>query len=347
MIHLDGSAGGGQLLRTALSLSALLQQPFRMDNIRGARGAGGLKAQHLSAVRAVCLACGAQTVGAELGSKTLQFTPSRVQARIIEIDIGTAGSTVLVLQTLLPLYVFGEQPMTFSIRGGTAVPWSPSVTYLQRVFLPAAKKMGVWGDAKADPWGFYPVGGGLLSGTVTPSNRLSAAEFAARGNLQQANGVYTVAGLPIGVAQAEEKECRRLCGEKFPDLKLKFETRTVKAASPGNECYLEASHENAVAGFDVLGEKGKPSARVAREAFAEFTAFESSRAAIDARLADQLLPYAALAPGTTHFTVPKLTEHLETNARVIHAFLGERVTFREEEERVRVTVRGAGFQPNG
>ena len=182
MIEINGKEGGGQVLRSALSLSMVTGQAFRMTNIRGGRRKPGLMRQHLTCTKASAEISRARTVGAELGSTELEFVPGAVQAGEYNFAIGSAGSTTLVFQTLLPALMLAEKSSSLRIEGGTHNPLAPSADYLTKVFLPAAKKLGASAEVDCDRVGFAPAGGGVLVADITPS-KLMEGNFLERGVL--------------------------------------------------------------------------------------------------------------------------------------------------------------------
>jgi RNA 3'-terminal phosphate cyclase (ATP) len=345
LLEIDGAQGpgGGQLLRTSLSLSILLRKPFRMTGIRAGRKNPGLQAQHLTAVKAAAEVSRARVHGADLNSEALTFEPERLEAGRHRFDIGTAGSTALVLQTLLPALLFAGKPSELEIRGGTANPFAPSALYLEQVFLPTLARMGAKATARVERWGFYPAGGGVLRARVEPANGLTAIDLRGRGRLEEVRGYAVVANLPAGVAEREKTRALKVLAEASLEARITLER--AEADGPGNELFLLARYANARAGFSSLGEKGKPAEQVAEEAARELAAFHASGASADAHLADQLLLYAALAGGESRYTTPRVTSHLVTNAWLVEKFLPRADIDVEGEEHApgEVRVTGAGF----
>ena len=336
MLTIDGSygEGGGQILRTALALAAILTQPIQIENIRAGRKNPGLAAQHLTAVRAAAMICEAELAGDKLGSTTLNFAPqTRPVAGFYEFDVaearegGSAGAVTLVLQTvLLPLALAGDASVV-TLRGGTHVPWSPSFHYVNEVYLPTLARLGIEAAAELKAWGWYPAGEGEIELTIASSARLDQIraerlqEFGAtRGDLRQINGLAVASSLPAHIAQRMRDRAANLLAEA--GLPAAIEPRRVRSASPGAGIFLTAEYESSLAGFSALGKKGKPSEQVAEEAVNDLLAFHRSQAAVEAHLADQLILPWALAKLPGALSTERLTGHILTNIWVVEQFFG-------------------------
>lgn len=324
MLTIEGSygEGGGQILRTALSLAAILSQPIQIQNIRAGRKEPGLAAQHLTAVRAAAQICRASLAGDRLHSTQLTFEPqSSVVAGEYAFDVsearpgGSAGAASLVLQTvLLPLsLVAGESRVT--VRGGTHVAWSPSFHYLRDVYLPMAD-LPV--QLQLSAWGWYPVGRGEIEALVSGpwSGRPVMSEE--RGGLQQIGGRAIASSLPAHIAQRMWDRAASL----LADLPTAIEPERVRSQSPGAGIFLVAEYEAVRAGFTALGKKGKPAEQVAEEAVEDCLAFHHSRAVWEKHLADQLILPVALSGLPGSFRVEQLSQHMLTNLWLVEQFLG-------------------------
>ena len=206
MIEIDGSyrEGGGQILRTALSLSCLFQKPFRIFNIRKGRKKPGLMPQHLTCVRASQLIANAKVKGDDVGSTELLFSPGEVKSGDFFFDIGTAGSTSLVLQTVIPSLIFSKAKTTVTLKGGTHVPFSPSYDYLAGVFSSFLKKIGVNIKLSIESYGFYPKGGGKVRAEILPVQEIKSLKIAARGNILRMSGYSGVGNLPFSIAERQK-----------------------------------------------------------------------------------------------------------------------------------------------
>ncbi len=319
MVEIDGSfgEGGGQILRTSLSLSCLSGKPFRLHNIRRGRKKPGLMPQHLTCVRAAALVSDAAVEGDSRGSLELSFSPGRVRPGHYGFDIGTAGSTSLVLQCLLPPLLFAGGESTLTLTGGTHVPFSPPFHYVSEVFIPLLARLGARARAEIDSYGFYPRGGGKVRVAVRPCAALSPAVLTERGELLRLSGVSAVGGLPPSIARRQTDSLLRALGEITADV----ETAEVDTPGRGTFVFLRAEFENTVAGFSALGARGKRAEDVGEEAAREFLSFLGSGACLDHHMADQMSLYLALADGRSSFTASAITEHLRTNIHVLEKFL--------------------------
>jgi RNA 3'-terminal phosphate cyclase (ATP) len=320
-IEIDGSfgEGGGQILRTALSLAAITNRPFRMTRIRARRGDAGLKAQHLRAVEAVAAICGARVEGASLGSQNLMFEPGQIAPGDFHFDVGTAGSTSLILQTLLPPLAHAGAASRLEIRGGTHVRWSPCFDYLRLHWLPFVRKIGLDAEIEMERAGFYPAGGGIVRATIRPGASFSPLRVRERGSLMRIRGISAVARLHVRVAERQRDQAtQRIAGRSLP---FDCEVVLMPSGSPGTMLLLLAEFERSQACFFALGERGKPAERVADDAVDELFDFLDGEGAVDSHLADQLILLLALAPGASELTTSRVTGHLVTNAEIVKRFL--------------------------
>jgi RNA 3'-terminal phosphate cyclase (ATP) len=356
-IVLDGSQGegGGQILRTALSLAAITGRGFTIHRIRANRIKPGLRPQHREAARALAQLCDAEVAGAEVGSQRLEFQPRRPVApgRFV-FDIGTAGSAPLLFQTLCwPLALAGGSS-ELTLRGGTHQQYSPTFHYLALVWAPAVARLGFTFELAMQEAGFYPQGGGEITAGVHPAHPMPPLDLRHRGTLGEVQVVAMVAGL--GYEIADRLASRAVRGLRDIGVAAEATRLPVPARlSGGSHLLLVAAFERTRAGHGAIGEKGTAPERTAEEAVKEMEAFLAGRAAVDRHLGDQLLLPAALSaagllrppPGvvpTTRYTVAAVTKHLATNAGVVRRFLDVEIAVlgREEEEgEVRVQPPGA------
>ncbi len=320
MIILDGSEGegGGQILRTALSLSALTGIPFTLKKIRANRKQPGLKAQHLTAVKAMQQICDAKTQGAVLYSPELVFIPQKIQPGQYHWDIGTAGATTLLLQTVVYPLSYTKACSNITITGGTHVPWSPAFHFLEKHWLHFMKQLGFDFSLKQIQAGFYPQGGGKISVTIRPFQARKNFMCLERGELKKINALSVVSNLDIKIAerQAQQGQQRLLQSGFSVDTKIE----QMPAQSPGTFYLLLVEYEQSQVCYFGLGARGKPAEQVADEAVDAFFDFMRSTAAIDEFLADQLLLPLVLIGKEAHFTIHKVTLHFLTNIKVIQAF---------------------------
>jgi RNA 3'-terminal phosphate cyclase (ATP) len=336
-IVIDGSQGegGGQILRTSVGLAAAMGIPVRIVNVRAGRPQPGLRPQHLAAVRAAAAVCDGQLEGAEVGSMALTFRPGEVRAGRYRFDIGTAGSTTLVLQTILPAIALAPGESDVIVTGGTHNPLAPCFEYLRDVFGVLASAANVQAYFEMVRPGFYPAGGGEVRMQVLGvdyRDDLIPLRLGSRGELRRVEGLSAVsASLPehVGRRQAQRASSR---------LAAAGHTATVEQAAwqtfcPGTAVFLRAVFSRSVAGFFSLGARGKPAEKVADEAVDELLGFLSSPGAVDAHAADQLITVAALCPDRSSISTARVTDHLLTNAQVIRQLTGRGVAIDAEPGR--------------
>jgi RNA 3'-terminal phosphate cyclase (ATP) len=319
MLHLDGSygEGGGQILRTALSFSAWLGVPLRIENIRAARPKPGLRPQHLTAVQALARITRAELNGAEISSQALTFRPRAPQPGHYLFDVaektGSAGSVTLIAQALVPPLLKAAQPSTLILRGGTHVPWSPPAHYLEYVFFPALAELGAEVGMTLERWGWYPRGGGEIRLTINPAPGFTGVDWRTPAPPESFRGISAAARLPEHVSRRQAARLQERLGQGFPVAEV-----PAGGLDPGSLVLVWGPR----AGFNALGARGKPAERVADEAADAYLAFRQSGAAVDSHLADQLVLYLAQAQGASTFTTAEITSHLLTNLWVIEQFLG-------------------------
>ena len=316
---IDGSAGegGGQILRTSLTLSCITGKGLHIENIRAARRNPGLAKQHLSCVHAASQICNGRCTGAAIGSKTLDFQPGSVRGGDYYFDIGSAGSATLVIQTILPALFLADKPSTITVTGGTHNPLAPPFDFLCETFLPAVAMAGFRGSCRLIKHGFYPAGGGKITFDVQPWEKQAdrIIDLCRTGERFEIHARIYIAGLPEHIAQRQEKLLQS-------GLNIQRVERIEVADSdgPGNCVMLRLSGDGRATVFTAFGMKGKPSQQVIREAVNMAKDFLASGAAVDKFLADQLLIYMALSKGGC-FTTNQLSSHLLTNMEVIKKFL--------------------------
>jgi len=331
MIELDGAQGegGGQILRSALTLSMITGQPFRMINIRANRPKPGLMRQHLAAVQASACISGAQVSGAEAGSQTLQFAPGALRGGDYAFAIGTAGSCTLVLQTLLPALLAADAPSTVKITGGTHNSMAPPVHFLQRAYGRVLEQMGAHIDIELKRFGFYPAGGGEVIARVTPCAQLQPFELMERGTRRHGFAESFIAGVPASVAVRELAVIGAGMGWAEEQL---LHRGLPGEQGPGNALLMTLEHEHVTEVFAGFGEKAVRAETVAKHLLQEARAYLVSGAAVGEHLADQLMLPMALAGGGG-FSTNVVSSHAVTNAEVIERFLPVSFSFDYGPER--------------
>ena len=322
-IPLDGAMGegGGQVLRSALSLSLLTGIPFALSRVRAGRDRPGLRPQHLTAVQAAAQVSGARIDGDRVGSREIAFAPGPVRPGDYFFDVGTAGATSLVLQTLLlPLAVAGGASNVV-IRGGTHVPWSPCFHYLDWQWRPFLHRIGIHFDLTLTMAGFYPEGGGELRARIPGGARPEPLGLTERGALREVRGLSAVANLPREIAERQRRRALRGLAGVCPGMVPEIELEELPASTRGTLLLLLARCEHGQGCCFALGARGKRAEQVADEAVAGLAAFLQSDGAVDPWLADQLLLPLAAAGEASALSTSEVTLHLLTNAEVIREFL--------------------------
>jgi RNA 3'-terminal phosphate cyclase (ATP) len=320
-IEIDGSIGegGGQVLRTCLALSLVTGKRLRIRNIRSRRSKPGLMPQHLKAVQASASVGMAQTEGAQLGSQSLTFEPQGICSGQFHFDIGTAGSTSLVLQTILAPLSFAKGPSSVTVKGGTHVPWSPCFHYLDLHWIRYMRQIGFDLHLEMEMAGFYPQGAGLVHAAAGPAAQLLPLRLIERGQLKRIHGISAVANLDVSVAERQRNQALGRLADRFPNIDITIEK--MPSLFRGTMLLLIAEFEQSQCCYFGLGARGKRAERVADEAVDQLLEFFATDGAIDERLADQLILPLAFASGISRLRTSKVTQHLLTNAEVLRACL--------------------------
>jgi RNA 3'-terminal phosphate cyclase (ATP) len=322
LIAIDGSRGegGGQMLRSALALSAVTGRGFRIERIRATRLRSGLRPQHLAAVRAVALCCGADVHGAFEGSPDLRFVPQAIAPGDFTFDIGTAGAATLVLQTVLPVLATASAPSRVTVLGGTHVPRSPTFHFLERNWVPVVERLGLVVRPRLAQAGFAPKGEGRVECEVLPWARPATLDLSVRGALVAARGISGAARLRgDGAKRAADAARHRLWEARR--IESVWDVVDVKAPSPGSFLQVEAVFEEGRAAFALLGERGlRPELLGERAARRLLRFIDDEDAVVDPLLADQLALPLAVAGGGGRLLTSEVTQHLETAAAVLRLF---------------------------
>ena len=317
MLEIDGKSGGGQLLRSALSLSLCTGTGFIMHNIRSARPRPGLLRQHLTSVQAACAISSARAEGATLGSTQLHFAPGEVTPGDYRFAVGTAGSTMLVLQTLLPAFWRSHSDSYVRLEGGTHNPLAPSADFVAGAYLPALQRMGVCASVELDTHGFYPAGGGVVSATVQPCHVMKVAKFRDRGELVSVEATALMSALSSSIGRRELQVMARRLGLEEEQLNL----HSVRpAVGPGNTLTVRVQYEHHSEIFTGHGERRVSAENVAERLATQVQRYLDSGACVSEHLSDQLLLPMALAGGG-EFTTCTASDHLRTNAALIEKFI--------------------------
>ncbi len=337
MIEVDGSygEGGGQVLRTAVSLAAVLGKEVRIDNIRAGRPTPGMMAQHVTSVEAVALIADAQVDGLHTGSKEIIFRPGKLVGGEFELDIGTAGSIPLIIQTCIIPAALSKGSVSMLVRGGTDVKWSPPVDYLSLVHVPLAGMFGAYCEIDVVHRGFYPEGGGEVRVEIPRVGGFTGVRAVSRGEVTGIAGIAFSQNLPDHVTT----RMRHAAMKRLIDVgNVRIATDIRKGRSTGTGITLAAKCENTVIGAAALGQKGVPAEKVGEVCADDLAETLTSGATIDEHALDQMLTYMALASSPSQFLVEEVTPHAETNMWVIERFLGQRFARRQVGKLVEVST---------
>lgn len=331
MITIDGSQGegGGQIVRSSLALSLVTGQAITIENVRARRKRPGLLRQHLTAVQAAALISGAIVEGAAIGSKRFVFEPGLVQAGAYRFSIGSAGSTTLVCQTILPALMLTRGISSVEFQGGTHNPFAPPYDFLERVYAPLVQQLGPIVRASDCRRGFYPAGGGSFRVYIEGTEHLRSLELFDRGRLLARRVCSLVANLPLHIA---ERECKQIATKSGWDAK-QFVCEEIKDSSgPGNVVMIELQFERLTELFIAFGEVGKKAERVANEVLRAARKYLDSHVPVGPYLADQLLLPMGLAAHQGQpcaFRTGPLTQHAETHIDVLKCFLAIEIDVEE------------------
>lgn len=326
---IDGSAGegGGQILRSALSLSMETGQAVRLENIRAGRAKSGLMRQHLTCVQAATAISNAKVEGDEIGSQQLTFHPGKVASGDYAFSVGTAGSTGLVLQTLLPVLLLGNGVSTLRISGGTHNPAAPSFDFLSKVFVPVLNSIGAAVSLELLQPGFYPAGGGEIIARIQGVAALAPLCLTERGALLECGAFTRTAIIPDCIS---ERELKRVQDDLAFTAAQMQSIRHDDSIGPGNALAIWYAFQNICELFSGFAERNKPSEVVAKDTIKQVRSYLKNDAPVGPHLADQLLLPLALGSGGT-FRISRLTRHFCTNADLIRKFLGVRIETTEDE----------------
>jgi len=325
-IQIDGSRGegGGQVLRTSLTLSLVTGRPFLIEGIRAKRSKPGLLRQHLTSVQAAAAVGDAEVEGASTASQRLFFRPRTIRGGNFDFPIGTAGSCTLVLQTVLPALLAAGVGAQIRLSGGTHNPHAPPADALQHAFLPLLHRMGAEIECSLIRHGFYPAGGGELTLKIASGRKLKPLNLMERGKLRNSSAVALISALPIHIANRELNTLGRTLGWHADQLKLRG---LADDRGPGNALVATIEHDHVTEVFTTFGEKRVSAEKVAGRLCRQVREYLDSGVPVGPFLADQLLLPLAIAGGS--FSTGRLTPHSLTNLQTIHQFLPDRLLHRE------------------
>lgn len=319
MLEIDGAIGegGGQILRTSVALSILTQTPIRISRIRAGREKPGLQRQHLVAVQAAARISNAEITGDVLKSSELTFRPGPAVPGDYQFNIGSAGSTTLILQTILPVLWCASLPSRLTVVGGTHNPFAPPFDFLSKAFIPLVERMGPRIELTLNRHGFYPRGGGSIHVEITPSERLQPISILEKGRQLEHRAETVVLGLPQDIADREAATLRRHLKWKEDQV---FAVDRSDRISIGNYLAVILKHEKVCEVHTAIGERGIRGEDLARKLAKEVLQYLDADVPVGEHLADQLLLPLALA-GAGEFVTSTPSPHTTTNIEMIEKFL--------------------------
>ncbi len=324
MLVIDGSQGegGGQILRTSLTMAMVTGTDIRVENIRAGRERPGLMRQHLACVKAAQEVSNAKVSGSEVGSMEVTFKPKAIKAGEYHFSVGTAGSTMLIFQTVLPALALAESESRLSFEGGTHNIFAPSFDFVAMAYMPLMKQMGVEVEMEINRHGFYPQGGGQWQAVIKPTDRLGGLELLDAGELLDKEAVVTSSNIPGHVAVRELAEIAKQC--KWPEEVLKSER--VESMGSGNIVSMRLHYECCSEVVEYVGKVGVSAEKVARRAIQAIRRYQTAAVPVGEHLADQLMLPMAIGGGGVFRTL-KPSLHSQTNRDVIHLFTDKRFEF--------------------
>jgi len=318
MLEIDGSqkSGSGTILRLSIALAGILGEPLHIYNIRHRRRQPGLRPQHLESVNTAAKLCNAETEGAKLGSRELWFKPSGIISGEVRAEIGTAGSISMLLLTVLPICAYAKGDVSVHVvNGGTDVRYAPTINYMKYVLLPVLERMGLQASLTVKRFGYYPKGMGEVILKVNSGSQLRSLSIEEFSEIEEIEGVSICTFLEKQrVAERQAEAASTVLKNHGYAAKIGVINDRSNPLQKGSSIVLWAkTGKGALLGGDAIGELRKSSEAVGREAAENLLKESEAKATVDVHLADMLVPYAALANGTSTYLTREITDHLDTN----------------------------------
>lgn len=341
MIEIDGSqkSGSGTILRLSIAFSSITGKPIRIYNIRQNRPQPGLRPQHLEAVLTAAKLCNAYVEGARISSRELLYEPKDIKGGKFEAEIGTAGSISMLIMTVLPICIFAKSTVHLHIsKGGTDVQHAPTINYMQSVFMPVLKQMGITASITVLKYGYYPKGMGEVTLTVEPCRELNPLVLEEPGKIKAVKGISVCTFLAEKrVAERQAAAAKEYLKERGCSADIRIVNDRSNPLQKGSSIVLWAeTDKGALLGADAIGELQKTSEAVGREAAEKLWQEISSGATVDMHLADMLVPYIALAPGRSIYLTRMFSDHLDSNIWLSEIFLGTKFRIEKIKELYKV-----------
>lgn len=347
MLHIDGAtkSGSGTIVRYAVAFASLLRQELHLTNIRAKRRNPGLQPQHLKSLQACAQMCAAKIEGASLRSGEIVYRPGGdIEGGYYQWDIGTAGSTTMLVMTILPLACFARQETRVRITGGLFQDFAPSAHHMQQVLLPTLRKMGIHAELSIVRPGYYPRGGGIIEARIRPvTNHIQPFKLVERGNIVSIKGVALSSRLKERrVSERMAEECQRALRAKGYEAQIESVWDETSVQEGASLALWAETNSGGLLGADMAGRRGRSSEEIGRYVARTLMEDIESGATVDRYLADQVILFAALAHGTSEYLIPRMTDHVDTNLWLVEQF-GASTGI--EGNRVRIT--GIGHNRGG
>jgi RNA 3'-terminal phosphate cyclase (ATP) len=352
MLEIDGSeqSGSGTIVRDAVPFCILTGEEIHLRNIRAKRDKPGLRPQHVKVLEAAAGLCGGKLAGGTVGSKEIWFYPGKaIKGGAFNWDIGTAGSTAMLALSLIPLGLFAEARSTYTMTGGLFQDFAPSLFHFKHVLLPTVRKMGVEAEVRIIQPGYVPKGGGRIEVEIMPvKGTLHPLNLVSQGRIAEMRGIALSSQLKErNVSERMGRECQKaLKGRGYhPEIDILYDEREKPgfervSIQPGAALAIWAETETGcLIGADMAGARGRTAEFIGKQTALDLVTDLGSGATVDRHLADQVIPFAALAKGTSTFRIPSVTEHVEARLWLVEKILGAKSRIRENL----VTIEGIGF----
>jgi RNA 3'-phosphate cyclase len=340
LLEIDGSygEGGGQILRTAISLSTLTNKPIKITNIRANRPNPGIKPQHYISIQSIKEMCDAETTGLEIGSPILTFKPGEFEGGNYKFDIGTAGSITLAFQAIILASLKTKEPVTVRLTGGTDVKWSPSWDYFTNIFLHLLQKTGISVDENLIKRGYYPKGGGEAEITIHPCSTIKPLKLDNIQEYKSVNGIINISNLPDHISTRIKHSAIKTLLKN--DLMSSLEIDQTESLSPGTGITIWSNNNSSILGSTILGERGLRSEEIGKNAAVNLLKEIESEVTIDSHAFDQILPYMVLAKenGISTCIVQNISNHAQTNMCLIQQFFDVDFQAKQEENNFVISV---------